>query len=154
MSKVVNSSASNDYFTIAGVAISSTTQPDVNGGAVGGVLSASIPDGRLDGSDPVFQSVDTLEYSGIQNITQIDNQAEANQTNEPDRQMNALRTVRTATAIRNNQWVPISGDWSADPTAANDASAVSLTSDNVAKFGEKGRYVFGDGVGDGTTKQI
>lgn len=154
MSQVVNSSAGDDYFTIAGVAIASTSQPDVTSGAVAGVQSASIPDGRLDGSDPVFQSVSTLEYSGIQNITQIDNQAEANQTNSPDRQMAALRTVRTATAIRNNQWVPVSGIFSTDPTNANDASATSLADDNVAKFGEKDRFTFGDGIGDCTTTQI
>lgn len=146
MSKIVNSSAKDSVFTIAGSAITDTTQPDINGGAVAGVKSTSIADRSMVGYEPQSSDYSAVDPGQVEHIMRIDLNPSANETsNVGDHAREELRTRKVATAIRNDQWVEYSGVYHPAPSTSNDASATALTSDNAAKSATKTRVTFGNG---------
>lgn len=157
MGKIVNSSAGNTFFDIAGNAINNVAyKPDVDAGAIAGVGSASVAGGRVLGYQPAITNMVDIEYSGVASIayTSLAKSSAANQTSQPDNQRAKLRTVKVATAIRNDQWVPYSGVFSPAPSTADDTSATSLASDNAARTETKTRVSYGIGVGSNPSQSL
>ena len=156
MTKIVNSSAGNDYFQVNGSAISDTAQPDLEGGSVAGVDTNSIINRGFVGYEPATVNRKDVYQSGTDKIlgTSVATTPSANQDGTPDMAMQSMRTRKVATAIRNDQWVPYSGVFSPAPSVSNDASATSLASDNAATFPNKSRATFGLGSTTPTTKEI
>lgn len=146
MSKIVNPAAGDRYFTIGGVAIGSTTQPKVNSGSMAGVLSSSIAGDDVAGYQPQIQHINNVDHESLQTIHMVEASPSANESKKGDNARNKLRSVKTATAIRNDQWVPYSGSWSVDPSVSDDTSALALTSDSAARSTGNTRVVHGDGV--------
>lgn len=143
MGKIANSAAGNSVYTVAGVAITDTTQPNINTGSVAGVKTTSIVGDKLTGYSPVIDAVDNVDHASLQNVIGIEVSASAHVSNEGEHVREELRTVKTATAIRNDQWTQYSGTWSVDPSVANDASAVSLADDNAARANGSTRITYG-----------
>jgi len=157
--KIKNPSAGNDYFNVAGTAISDAIQPENVAGAVRSVTTASItnsqlrgsingegtrldfpivatsgPDGEIttvnagsfaywDNEKFVIRSYSTT-LAGIAN-TNLQSPGSTTRDRSIDK-VEAIRTIKTATAIRNNQWVPVSGTWSVDPSTSSDLSAAGI----------------------------
>lgn len=105
MSKIVNSSAGNDYFTIGGTAVGSTNQPDVNGGSVGGLSTAQMPEGNYNGVVPVIQHAEENAYSGVDtpNIS-LSNVDPAITDNQAPHEVYKVRDYLVKTAFRTNKF--------------------------------------------------
>lgn len=157
MTKIVNSSAGNSVFDIAGNAIDNVTyKPDVTAGAIAGVGTSSIVGDSVRGYQPANTNMVDIEYSGVSSIlgTSLAKSSAANQTALPDNQRKKLRTVKVATAIRNDQWVEYSGVFSPSPSAGDETSTTSLLSDNAAKRETKTRVSYGIGVGANPSQSL
>lgn len=155
MTKIVNSDAGNDYYQINGSAISDSVQPNVKSGAIAGTKTTSIKNGNYEGYEPAQQNIVQIQYTGLQTILGSDqnySQA-AQQENLSDRKMQSLRTRKVGTAIRNNEWVPVSGVFVTEPTVQNDATATSLLSDNAASRNDSDHITFSKGLSN-TTKVL
>lgn len=101
MSKLVNSSAGNTMFNIAGSAISDSIQPNLKGGAIAGLSSAQIA-GEYAGYQPSQENPSLLEYSGTNRIA-VHNVGVVTQDGIDINKVYRVRDYKIATAIRNNK---------------------------------------------------
>ena len=104
-SKIVNSSAGNDYFNIAGTAVSDTVQPNVVGGSVGGLSTEQMPEGKYTGHVPVTKDLDPLDQTGV-TTSQIttDNVSPVLTDNDSPHEIYKVRDYKIKTAFRQNKF--------------------------------------------------
>lgn len=101
MSKLVNSSAGNTMFNIAGTALSDAIQPDLDGGAIAGLSTDQIA-APYRGYQPSQENPSLLEYSGTEKIA-VHNVVVVTQDGIDINKVYRVRDYKIATAIRNNK---------------------------------------------------
>ena len=133
---IANSSAKNNFFTVGGVAITSTTQPKVDVATFAGILDTSL--GTHPNDRGIISTFGGSVYTGFDKVSIIRSLSNSLRgtsntsirspgseiARESIMQLDAVRTVKTASAIRNNQWVGFSGVWSSSPATSSDLSAL------------------------------
>lgn len=176
---IKNSSISNTYFTNAGVAITSSTQPNKNAGAVSAYNTADLDNGNFVGTGPGNkQTTDETTWinSSLDGVNKAKSTAAlpyfeegkyvirgvsdtlAGLSNEAVKlvgssehrrsidKLEAVRTLKVAAHIVNNQWSTISGAWITNPSGSSDLSSFG-TDNESASIGwtQQGSFRYLDG---------
>ena len=125
MSKLVNSSAGNTMFNVAGAALSDTIQPDLDGGAIAGNSTAEIAS-PINGYRPSNLNPITLEQSGTEKIA-VQNVSIVTTESRKINQVYKVRSLLQASGIRNNHFNFQSGVWdSGHPVAHDDTEEIQI----------------------------
>lgn len=139
MSKIVNSAAGNSVYTVAGVAITDSTQPNINTGSVvaGGTLS------QLNGVASVYgPPTNEITVNNTPSIARVDVEV-ASKVTHADNDGTAVRTRKVASAIRAGEYSFVNGTFSESyPAVANDVAAIGLANDDTTNV------TYGQGIGD------
>lgn len=140
MTKIVNSSAGNSIFDINGNAINNSAyKPNINGGASAGLGSNRL---HLNNASTELVEGTGTTVSSNDKIVQVDLQEVFKNTRDTNKR-ETVKTVKTATAIRNNKLHD--GDFDTNyPETSNDTTAIGIANDNV--LNKTNRKIISDGV--------
>lgn len=158
-----NSGSKNSIFTAQGTAKEATSEV-VKSSVMAGVLDSSVAKSTDVGLNAAKDA--KRPYTGYDNVSIIEGisstlrGSSSTVTRSPgaDRntrqgimKTNAVRTVKTATAIRDNLWNPVSGEFTSAPGTANDIAAIRVDGEAIVgrALGGVHNYNYGANVATG-----
>lgn len=159
---IANSSAKNNYFTIAGsAAIGATTQPRINTAVIAGILDTSLT--AHPGDTGFVSTTIQVPYTGYDRTSIIRGlsntvRGAANTVirspgsdfyRENVHALDAVETFHRASGIRQNLWNSYSGNWTTIPAVANDYTALGRDDEAISSRAAPGEFAYayaGSGV--------